>query len=110
MKSIISPLLTEKSAADVSKGLYVFYVTKEANKTTIAQELTALYDVKPLSVRIVNLPSKNVTFRRVKGVQGVRRKAYVQLDAKVTIPGFEILKESKEKAEAKAKKDAKETN
>lgn len=107
MKSIISPLLTEKSAADISKGLYVFYVTKESNKTTIAQELKVLYDVTPTSVRIVNLPAKNVTFKRVKGVQGVRRKAYVQLPAKTTIPGFEVLKENKDKTEKEAKKESK---
>lgn len=107
MKSIISPLLTEKSAADISKGLYVFYVTKESNKTTIAQELKSLYDVTPTSVRIVNLPAKNVTFKRVKGVQGVRRKAYVQLPPKAIIPGFEVLKENKDKADKEAKKESK---
>ncbi len=108
MKSIISPLLTEKSAADIDKGLYAFYITKSANKSTVAAELKELHDVVIKSVRIVNLPFKNVTFKRVRGKQSVRRKAYVQLDGKKAIPGFEVLKENKEAAEKEMAKEAKE--
>lgn len=97
MPSIVSPLLTEKSAADIDKGLYVFYVTPAANKTTVRQELKATFNVDPTSVRIVNLPAKTVTFRRRKGLQKVRRKAYVQLPPKQMIPGFESLKEKDKK-------------
>jgi len=99
-KSIIAPLLTEKSAADIDKGLYVFLVTSEANKVTVKSELKATYGVESTSVRIVNLPAKTVTFRRHKGTQSARRKAYVQLPPKTQIPGFEVLKENK-KAEEK---------
>lgn len=104
MKSIIGPLLTEKSATQMDAGLYVFSVTKAANKQTIAAELKAVYNAEPLSVRIVNLPGKAVTFKRKKGNRSVRRKAYIQLPQKVTLPGFEVLKENKKEAEAKESK------
>jgi large subunit ribosomal protein L23 len=107
MKYIISPVLTEKSAAQIDAGLYVFTVTKEANKVSIAKEINELYKTEPISVRIVNLPAKAVVFKRKKGMRSVRRKAYVQLPPKATIPGFETLKENKEAAEKAAEKEAK---
>ncbi len=100
--SIIRPLLTEKSAHNIDKGLYVFTLDARANKKTVAAELKAVYDVTPLSVRIVNLPAKQVNFKRRQGMQSVRRKAYVQLPPKTTIPGFEVLKEKEVKADKKA--------
>lgn len=99
--SIIRPHLTEKSAANIDKGLYVFTLDARANKKTIAAELKAVYDVTPMNVRIVNLPAKKVKFKRRPGLQSIRRKAYVQLPAKITIPGFEVLKEKETKAEKK---------
>lgn len=107
MNKIIQPYLTEKSAAAVDKGLYVFLIEKNANKTTVTQELTKLYTVTPTSVRIVNLPAKKVNFKRRPGVRNQIRKAYVQLPPKQKIPGFESLTEKDDK-KAKAV-EAKET-
>ena len=98
MKSIIKPLLSEKTAQVMDSGVYVFYVTKDANKTTVAQELKALYNVDAVSVRIANLPAKKVNFKRHIGTRSLRHKAYVQLKAKQVIPGFEVLKEAEKKA------------
>ncbi len=97
MKTIISPILTEKSVLNIDKGLYVFAVTIDATKTSIADALKKLYEVDAVSVRIVNLPAKKVNFKRKPGVRSVRRKAYVQLAAKQLIPGFELPKKKGEK-------------
>ena len=116
MITVKHPILTEKSAIGMDKGLYVFSVTDRANKTTIAKELHDLYKVDAVSVRVVNLPAKRVNFKRVKGLRSIRRKAYVQLKDKQQIPGFEALKQDMKKqadeaakAEKEAEKAAKET-
>ena len=96
MNRIIQPYLTEKSAAGIDKGLYVFLIEKNANNMTITKELRQLYDVTAVSVRIVNLPAKKVNFKRRKGIRTQIRKAYVQLMPKQKIPGFESLTEKKE--------------
>jgi ribosomal protein L23 len=104
MISVKYPILTEKSAVGMNSGLYVFAVTDNANKVTIAKELKDLYNVEAISVRIVNLPAKEVSFKRVKGTRSIRRKAYVQLKEKQQIPGFEALKEDMKKQSAEAQK------
>ena len=96
MHIIVSPLLTEKSAANFDKGLYVFNVSAVATKNSIADELKRLYDVDAIGIRIVNLPAKKVMFRRKPGVRNARRKAYVQLAPKQKIPGFEVQKDADE--------------
>ncbi|MBI4948104.1 50S ribosomal protein L23 [Candidatus Berkelbacteria bacterium] len=96
MNTIKSPFITEKSTFGITNGLYVFEITPNANKTTVAEELKNIYNVDALSVRIVNLPAKQKTFKRVKGIRNIRRKAYVQLKEKQTIPGFETLTKAKE--------------
>ena len=103
MNSIISPVLSEKTAQAMDRGVYVFNVHTDANKTMIAQELKALYNVDAVSVRIVNSPAKKVNFKRKPGTRPTRHKAYVQLKAKQVIPGFEVLKEA-EKQAAKTEK------
>ncbi|HUD20481.1 MAG TPA: 50S ribosomal protein L23 [Candidatus Saccharimonadales bacterium] len=104
MKSIIRPVLSEKTAQIVNDRVYVFSITAAANKKTVAAELKALYDVTPTDVRIVNLPAKKVNFKRHAGERSIRRKAYVQLPPKQQIPGFEVLKEAEKKQAEEAKK------
>lgn len=95
MKTIVSPILTEKSVLNLDKGLYVFSITTAATKASVADTLKKLYDVDAVSVRIVNLPAKKVNFKRKPGTRSARRKAYVQLAPKQQIPGFELPKKDK---------------
>lgn len=99
MKSIIAPVMTEKSVKSLDSGLYVFVVEKNATKNSISDELKKFYDVDTISVRIVNLPAKKVNFKRKPGVRSVRRRAYVQLAPKQQIPGFELPKQTDDKKE-----------
>jgi len=107
MLSIIKPLLTEKSAAKMSDGLYVLAVTSDATKTTIAQDLVAMYKVEPISVRVVNVPARKVRFRGVRGTQGGFKKAYVQLKKGQELPGFEVKKEDSKKDKKAKTEEAK---
>lgn len=95
MYSVIKPLLTEKSAAKMSDGLYVLTVTQKATKTSIKQDIKQLFNVEAIGVRIVNLPAKKVRFKARKGTQSPIRKAYVQLKKGQQLPGFEVKKEDK---------------
>lgn len=97
MKSLQKPVLTEKSAQAMATGLYVFAITKAANKITVAKEIKSVYGVDPEEVRIVNLPAKQVNFKRKKGLRSIRRKAYIQLPKGQTIAGFEALQQKEEK-------------
>jgi len=99
MSVIISPVMTEKSVLNMDNGLYVFNVAKDATKTSISDELKKFYNVDTVSVRIVNLPAKKVSFRRKPGQRSIRRKAYIQLAAKQHIPGFELPKQKEDKKE-----------
>ncbi len=101
MFSIIKPLLTEKSAAKMSEGLYVMHVADQSSKTSIAQDLAKMYKVEVTSVRIVNVPARQVRFRGRKGTQGALKKAYIQLKKGQTLPGFEVKKEDDKKVKAK---------
>lgn len=107
MLSIIKPLLTEKSAAKMSDGLYVLQVASSATKTMIAQDLAALYKVEAISVRIVNVLARRVRFRGVRGTQGAFKKAYVQLKKGQELPGFEVKKEDDKKAKKAETKETK---
>ncbi|MDP3993275.1 MAG: 50S ribosomal protein L23 [bacterium] len=101
MKVISGPILTEKAALGLDKGLYVMSVERNATKNSIASELKTQFNLDAVSVRIVNLPAKQVKFKRIPGVQPVRRKAYIQLKKGQKLPGFELPKQKEEKVETK---------
>lgn len=99
--ALIRPILSEKTAASMDNGLYVFAVDQDATKSALKTELKKIFDVDAVSIRIVNLPAKKVSFKRRPGVQTRRRKAYIQLAAKQRIPGYELPKQKEEKNEKK---------
>ena len=64
-----------------ASGVYVFTVTKNANKIEIRRAIEKLYKVNVRKVRVVNLPSK---FRQIGKYQGEKsgfKKAIVSLRA-----------------------------
>jgi ribosomal protein L23 len=100
MTVLISPILTEKAAQQMSTGLYVMTVSTDATKNSIAQELKKELNLDAVSVRIVNLPAKDVKFKRRPGTQPARRKAYIQLAKGQKLPGFELPKPATDKDQA----------
>ncbi|MCR4277470.1 MAG: 50S ribosomal protein L23 [Candidatus Berkelbacteria bacterium] len=105
MSLIISPILTEKAALGMDRGLYVMTVDRGATKNSITTEMKKLFDLDVLSVRIVNLPAKRVKFKRLPGVQTARRKAYVQLRQGQKLPGFELPKQKEDKSSKEPAKE-----
>jgi large subunit ribosomal protein L23 len=84
---IIGPHITEKAVRLGEGRVYTFKVRRDATKRTVAEAVTAIYNVTPHQVRIVNrAPAK-----RPKGYQGKAvavpglKKAYVYLKAGETI-------------------------
>ena len=78
-KSIVRPRITEKATASLEANTYVFEVTKNSNKKSIALAVAQIYKVKPLSVRIARTPAKHVFVRGKAGVKQGVKKAYVTL-------------------------------
>ena len=77
---LLKPHITEKAILGADKsGVYVFRVTKDANKKSISVSVKNIYNVTPRMVRVVNYPSKQVFVRGKKGVKSGGKKAYVYL-------------------------------
>ena len=80
MTTIIkNPRITEKASFAAEQNVYIFNVSKRANKTEIKKEIFSLYKVKPLKVNVLNVPRKNIMSRGKIGVKGGGRKALVYL-------------------------------
>lgn len=97
------PILTEKSEILRSNAnLYTFAVDVKATKVQIRQAIEFIFDVKVLSVNIVNYDKKPASLGRSKGFKPAIKKAYVKLDPKSKIILFaeeeKALKEQNNKA------------
>jgi len=62
-----------------SHDIYAFEVNKSTNKVEIQKAFNSMYGVKPLSVRIINMPSKTKRFGKNIGTQSAWKKAYVRI-------------------------------
>ena len=73
------PYITEKAAILSEQNAYTFEISARANKIDVKRAMKALYDVNPISVKIINLPNKTVMRKGKKGVKSGVRKAIVFL-------------------------------
>lgn len=55
---IVSPVVTEKTTAQMETSLYTFIVNKRANKHDITRAVETLWDVKVEDVRTMRYPGK----------------------------------------------------
>ncbi|OGC81387.1 MAG: 50S ribosomal protein L23 [Candidatus Abawacabacteria bacterium RBG_16_42_10] len=74
------PVISEKSVSSSNENHYYFFVEKEVNKITVAEAIKEIYGIKPLSVKIINLPKKMSGKGRVKRL--AKKKAVVVLAKK----------------------------
>jgi large subunit ribosomal protein L23 len=79
------PHITEKASMHAENNVYVFEVSKRANKTLIKNAVKELYKVSPIKINIVNSPAKNVTSKGIKGTKTGKKKALVYLKKGDTI-------------------------
>lgn len=89
-KVLVRPLVTEKSSYLSSEGKYAFEVHPQANKSEVTKAIEAAYDVKPVSVHIMNRSGKQITYGRVRGNTKKRRKAIVTLPKGKTIDIYQV--------------------
>lgn len=89
------PIITEKSMKLAQKGLYTFEVDKEAVKPLIAKKVAEKFNVKVLSVKVINVKGKVKSQRKVRKNYQVSgfKKALVQVGKGQTIAIFETPKE-----------------
>ncbi len=76
-----NPRITEKATIGTHDRVYVFDIAPETNKRAVKQAMKAVYNVEPVKVNVVTVPSKNVRSMRtgIKGVKSGGKKAYVYL-------------------------------
>jgi len=74
---IIRPHVTEKSGLLSQSGVYTFQISKNATKSSVAKAMAALYNVTPVRVAMINLPSKRVFVRGKRGIVSGIRKAMI---------------------------------
>lgn len=84
---IVRPKITEKSVGMSEQNVYTFEVLRSATKFQVRDAITALYNVTPVKVNIVNKkPAMRMvgSRNRTKHVAGMK-KAYVYLKKGDTI-------------------------
>lgn len=86
---LVKPLVTEKAANLSESNQYVFEVSKSANKIDVAKAIFEVYNVKPVSVNIVNNKGKKVTRGRQVGYRKDWKKAIVSLPKGKTLNIYE---------------------
>lgn len=87
------PLITEKSAYLSSKlNQYAFEVRSDATRTQVKEAVEEAFDVKVVSVNIINVPAKmsrRGRSRRMTIRKSAYKKAVVSLRPEDRIPVFE---------------------
>ena len=76
---LIKPLITEKASGMGAEGKYVFSVNPVMNKIEVKKAIRAVYNVNPVSVRIITVGGKQVRYGRTEGKKKDWKKAIVTL-------------------------------
>ncbi|MEX0918054.1 MAG: 50S ribosomal protein L23 [Candidatus Paceibacterota bacterium] len=78
---IVKPRITEKAMQKSEQNVYTFIVRRDATKHDVAEAITALYNVTPVKVNIVNKAPRQYISRRLGRTVSEKgmKKAYVYL-------------------------------
>ena len=76
---ILAPIITEKTAGMEAEGKYAFKVANKANKTEVKQAIEKKFNVKVVSVNIVNSHPKKKRVGKYTGMTNKYKKAIVTL-------------------------------
>lgn len=110
--TVLKPRLSEKAYAQTTNdNVYVFIVPMNSNKHTIAQAISAQFDVTVTQVRVVIQKGKAVTSRRKRarsaiGKRADMKKAYVTLKSGDHIAVFDAEETTKPAKKTADKKSA----
>jgi large subunit ribosomal protein L23 len=86
---VLEPIVSEKSYAGTTTGLYTFRVHPDAHKTQIRQAVEELFEVKVARVNVLAVKAKPKRRGAIKGTRPGWKKAIVQLQPGNTIEFFE---------------------
>jgi large subunit ribosomal protein L23 len=86
---LIKPVVSEKSYHQITENRYTFRVHADAHKTQVRQAVEELFDVKVISVNIVQMPAKPKRRGMIRGTKSGWKKAIVELKAGDKIEIFE---------------------
>jgi len=87
------PIISEKAARAAESNGLVFEIAPSATKKEVANAISAIYNVKPEKINIVNTKGKVKSFRgKSRGQQRTIKKAYITLPKGQVI---DILAEAK---------------
>ncbi|PIZ44393.1 50S ribosomal protein L23 [candidate division WWE3 bacterium CG_4_9_14_3_um_filter_41_6] len=92
---IQKPIISEKSMRLATEQVYMFEVSIDSNKKTIANDIESLYGVKPSAVRVQKRIGKSKRVLRAKKTRQTktRKFAYVVVPKGKSIPGFDKVLE-----------------
>ena len=86
LEIIKAPVVTEKSAVlSQNENKYGFFVDVKANKTEIKQAIEKIFNVKVVSISIINTVPKKKRVGRYTGLTNRSKKAIVKLAEGQTI-------------------------
>ena len=86
---IKKPLVTEKNNLQAEKGIYVFKVSRQADKTAIKDHIERYFNVKVASVKTAVCRKRSRKVKRKAGRVRYWKKAFVRLRAGEQITVFE---------------------
>ena len=79
---LLSPVVTEKSMAQMAEKKYTFLVNTDATKTQIKEAVEKMFaNVKVVKVNTMNLDGKMKRRGNTQGMTSAKKKAIVQLTA-----------------------------
>jgi len=78
---ILGPIVTEKSIADQSRGVYSFWISPSANKNQVAAAFKTIFSLDPISVNTSSLKGKQKTDwkKRLPIWKSNRKKAIITI-------------------------------
>ncbi|MDP2717554.1 MAG: 50S ribosomal protein L23 [Candidatus Micrarchaeota archaeon] len=85
----VKPIVSEKTARMGGDDCYAFHVADFANKVEIKKAFAALYNVRPISVRIVNTAGKYKRSGKTYGYRAGWKKAIVRVPKGSKVSIFE---------------------
>jgi large subunit ribosomal protein L23 len=89
-KTLIRPVLTEKTTQMSEHGQYVFRVEKKANKYQIRQAVEKIFGVDVVKVNTMRMPGKPKRVGRFQGRKPSWKKAIVTLAPDQSIDLFAL--------------------
>ena len=85
---IISPVISEKTHAELEKNKYTFRVAPQATKVQIRKAVEVIFKVSVEEVNIMNKRKKRKALGRYVGKTSSWKKAIVTVKKGQKIPGF----------------------